>query len=295
MPWPGLRPGLAGTLSLALALGPTPAAGAPSSDDLARAQALYDEGRALYEVDDYEGALERWSEAYGLVSQAEENDRTRYELLYSIALAHDRAYAQDRDPAHLRKAKDLLVTCQGAVAQVFAGSPDDIAEEQKRIRALLNRVFDQMGSAGTTSAPAPAPAPPPPASQPAPAPTPAPALASAPAPAPEDTSSGRGLAATGIALVALGGAGLGLMIGGMVVAQRANDFEGLDPGDLEGRADQIRRGRTGNALSAAGAAVGAAGIAVGIPLLVLGRTRMKASLAATASRGGVGLTWRGSF
>lgn len=292
-------------IALMLALVPLPATAAPAGDE-ARARELYATGKDRYEAQDFAGALDAWSDAYGLVSDAPQNDKTRYELLYSIALAHEKAYALDGDASHLRKARDLLLKCQASAAEVFAGNDAAIADEQKRVRGLLDEVVNAMVEDGDKEpqpgpAPEPAPAPEP---QPAPEPKPQtePSVAPAPAtatPPPSDLdtgASGKALFATGLTLIGVGAAGLGIMIGGMVMGSRANDIDSLDPNDLDAREDQIRRGRAGNGMSAGGAIAASLLIPVGTALTIMGKTRMKrASFSATVLPGYAGLNVGGRF
>lgn len=289
-------------LALALALVPLPVSAAPAQNE-ARAKELYAAGRDRFEAQDYAGALDSWSDAYGLVSDAPQNDKTRYELLYSIALAHEKAYALDGDASHLRKARDLLLKCQASAAEVFAGNEAAIADEQKRVRGLLDEVVDAMvedGDAEAEPQEAPPPEPTPqPEATPQPEPTPAPAPGPAPAPAPADLdsrASGKALFVSGLSLIGVGAVGLGVMIGGMVMGSRANDIDSLDPNDLDEREAQIRRGRAGNGMSAGGAIAASLLIPVGTALTIMGRTRMKrASVSAILVPGYAGLNVGGRF
>jgi hypothetical protein len=92
----------------------------------------------------------------------------------------------------------------------------------------------------------------------------------------------------------IGVAGLGIMAAGMAIGRRADDFSGLDPNDLSGRAAQIQRGKRGNTLSVTGAIL-AIGLPVGFALTLMGRKKMKMAASASAGAGQAGLTLRGRF
>jgi hypothetical protein len=95
-------------LSASLALPDIAFAAPPASDDSAMAQTLYQEGEALFKTADYDGALEKWRAAYGLLPATADTQAIRNSLAFNIAEAERRAYAIDQDVAHLRKAKILL-------------------------------------------------------------------------------------------------------------------------------------------------------------------------------------------
>lgn len=96
-----------------------------SPEARAEARALYDEGTTLYEAADYEGAIEKFTDALSLVKNEDDDDRhTRLTLLFNIASAHEKQYAIDEDSAHLRQAKTLYLRYRE-----FAQKHKDLAEE----------------------------------------------------------------------------------------------------------------------------------------------------------------------
>ncbi|MCA9718720.1 MAG: hypothetical protein KC468_28890, partial [Myxococcales bacterium] len=103
----------------------------------------------------------------------------------------------------------------------------------------------------------------------------------------------------GAGLIVVGGAGLGLMAGGLVIGSQANDISELGPLDLQEREDQFARGRTGNALAIAGGVVGGVFLATGVALLVVGKQKQqrsaRAALTPALGPGFAGLQLTGRF
>lgn len=109
----------------------------PEAD--AEARTLYQEGTTLFEAADYEGAIEKFTDALNLVGDEDDEDRhTRLTLLFNIASAHEKQYAIDQDPKHLRQAKTLYVRYRD-----FAKKHGDIGEEldvETRILRIENEL-----------------------------------------------------------------------------------------------------------------------------------------------------------
>lgn len=83
-------------------------AAAPSPTDMGAVQATYAEGRAQFETFDYRGAIETWTRAYGQLGDTPHEREIKAVLLYNIAMAHQHAYAQDEDAAHIQQSIALL-------------------------------------------------------------------------------------------------------------------------------------------------------------------------------------------
>jgi hypothetical protein len=110
-----------------------------------------------------------------------------------------------------------------------------------------------------------------------------------------DRNKAKAMLGVGLSLLGVGIAALAVMGAGMGIARRANDFSGLDDNDLEGREEQIRGGKRGNAMSVAGAITGGVMLVAGVALTASGGTRLRSTAHASLSPTHVMLGWSGSF
>ena len=119
-----------------------PSVDAPSQKE--EAEALYNEGSVLFDSADYNGAIEKFTKALGIVQTTEMDDHTRLPLLYNIAVAHEKAFAIDKDETHLRQALQLYKRYR-EFAQRSGNLVDELDVEVK-IQQLekRQRVSDQM-------------------------------------------------------------------------------------------------------------------------------------------------------
>ena len=110
---------LATVLAIALAVSDAePAASAPVNapvdptvrDAIADAERLYRKGSAHYEAADYTAAITTWTDVLSSLPDSDEVLPIRLDLLYNIGVAHEKAYAIDKDPRHLRQAKQLFAS-----------------------------------------------------------------------------------------------------------------------------------------------------------------------------------------
>lgn len=229
----------------------------PAMDE---AERLYEEGLVCYETVDYDCAIERWQQAYGKARAIEGAGKTRNAIVYNIARAQEKAYAQDKDVLRLKKARDLMQRYIDD-ASVDGTEASDIQAAQTR-RAELEQEIARAESARRST------------------PTPAPAR-------PRDDGDRRrnphaGLLAGGGVLLALG---VGTIAGGVTAgvlttrraAARIDDLDQL--GDERQRRDQLARAHLGDRLMIASAAVGGAAVVVGATLVAIGARRTKRSRA----------------
>jgi hypothetical protein len=276
-------------LAVALALAPVPAEvqepapmAAEGTEDpaLAEAKRLYDEGLADYETFEYEGAIEKWTLAFGKLGAAANTAEMRNAIVYNIARAREKAYEQSGDIGHLRKAKALLERYVAEEMATASFDPDDIAIARARVDELGRRI-DELERKAKPAAPAPAPKPTDDRDEPRP---------------------GRAFVIAGGTLV---GVGLGLVVGGVTAGavlgqQAADDVAELDAlGDEAARKERIADGKSANILLIASAAAGGAAALTGAALLSVGAAkRRKASRTAWApsfSRSFAGLSVQGRF
>jgi hypothetical protein len=240
----------------------------PSSeqDPVDQAKRLFDEGATKFETADYIGAIELWTEAFGLVPSVPENASIKARLIANIAAAQERAYSVDKQVSHLNQAKILLERYGDVLDDIYL---DEIEREKElawvnerltKIDAELQVVAEREAAEKAAAEQAAAeqieqPPPPPP---------------------------GRGLVIGGSVLTGVGVAGLGVMVGGMVIGSSNEDISDLPTNDLDTRADRFRMGRLGNALAIAGGVGGGVLLGVGVALLVVGLKKNRAAEQDTA-------------
>jgi hypothetical protein len=267
-------------------------------------EALYDEGRSLYETADYDGAIERWTAAYVQLEWTPANAEIKASLLYNLASAHEEAFGINADAAHLNKAMVLLERFETNIPRIYGDGSDAQAERdrvQERKRALSAKLEQtkQRGSAAVRAAeeedgepepePATAPAPPPAPSEPTPAEA---------RPARDEPPRDR-RPKTGIALLAAGGSATALGLGaggaaiaGMILSDQANDFSSVDDMDYGARQAQLDRGRRMNRLAIAMAVTSGVLIVAGVILVASGKKQRDATRRTTWLRStGLALRW----
>ena len=275
-------------LAAALVAAPLPAqAFAPEGDS---AEALYEQGKTLYETADYEGAIEKWTAAYSMLGDDPSVAEIKTVLLYNIAGAHVEAYGIDEDITHLTKARVLLKRFNDNIDLLYQGEAADAehARAQERIEEL-----DAQIAEARAAEPEPEPEP---EAQPEPEPE------ARPEPEPE-RGINKPLVISGAVVGGLGLGLIGLGVGAGVASSDANFFteEALSDTD-EGlllRRDQIAFGQTMNALTYVGYIAGGVLVTTGAVLVVLGvrkRSRSRsARLTPTFGPGQVGVGLSGSF
>ena len=276
-------------LALALASAPEPVAPEPAPEDPAQveAKALYQEGLALYNTFDYEGAIKAWTRAYGKLPASEANAASRNALVYNIASAQEKAFEQDKDVVHLVRAKALLeVYVQENLA---AGGTDeaDLAKARERIAAFDERIEVEQARAEKAKA--------------------TPREKQPTTPQPKKRREGVGLVAGGSVLLGLGAATLvGGVTAGVLEGQRASDaIGGVDAlGDEAERKRQLDRGKRGDTIVIATAVSGGVAAVAGAVLVAIGAVRMRKSsgkatpkhaLLPSFGRGWAGLAWSTRF
>jgi hypothetical protein len=295
-----------------------PLAGAgPSERDRA-----YEEGAQAEEAGDFARAAASYERAYRMTTAAESGPRLLF--LRAAVAAHLRA-DDVRDPrAHLCPARALLRE-HLAASPAATGATDPLAAE----RADLARVEQRLAAPGAPDCDAPAaaaPIVPEPTATPAPASTSpppaapvaaAPPAAAAPIPAEPAKSSTtppgarpatppitRALRILGGVSLGVGVASLGVMGGGIAVAERATDrgrtacWKGqvacpAGQGDI---ADIVADGERGDQMVRVGAILGGLGVLTGVVLLAVskraGRARLVGSPVLAPGTAGVALSGR---
>jgi hypothetical protein len=225
-----------------------------------QAQKLFDAGAIKFETADYIGAIELWTEAFGLVPSVPEYAAIKARLIANIAAAQERAYSVDKQVSHLNQAKILIERYRGVLEDIYL---DEIEREKElawvnervaKIDAELKVVAEREAEADRAAA----------------------ERADRAARA-ERRPPGQGLVIAGSVVAGLGVAGLGVMVGGMVLGSQNDDISDLPTNDLDTRADRFRMGRLGNGLAIAGGVGGAVMLGAGVALLVMGLKKKRAA------------------
>ncbi len=242
------------------------------------ARALFREGVGLYDMSNYTEALDRFSKAY-LISRDIEDEAMRAKVLhglqFNLARAHVRSFEIDKDSKHLRIASDLLdkyigndagltvdkeaESLQVQVAALLAEAEAALAEAEAEARRETQASSQNEGSESSTDDAADEGDADDGTFVPRDAPTP---------------KKAKLLLISGYSSLGMAGASLGLMAVGFSQADTAqDDLKAAATGTAADRADS--KGKTGNLLGAIGIAGAAAFAAVGTTLVVLGMKKKK--------------------
>jgi len=121
-----------------------PLAGIASfQEPMDRARELYTEGESLYSAADYNGAIDKFTEALTLVSKhgSVQDAQVRGLIMFNIAKAHIEAYEVDTQLNHLRQARSIYkrFVTEGEAAGYQA---TDISEAKAEIERLEIRIAE---------------------------------------------------------------------------------------------------------------------------------------------------------
>lgn len=242
-------------------------AGATEPSGFDRARALYQQGEARFATADFAGAIELWTEAFSIVPDTTDSARIKALLIYNIATARERAYEVTNDVSQLRQAKILMQGYAQSIPALFGDSAEG-ADEVVKITERLNAITAQIEAYERKKA--------------------RDRRSAGPAERSDDgpDDPGRGskvLIGAGAAALAVGVGGLAMMGAGVAMGNKANDIDGLEADDIDGRREQFDRGRMGNTLAIAGGVVGGVFAITGAVLVGIGASRRaKAKSAALA-------------
>jgi len=127
---------------------------AEGDETLAEAKRLYEQGKAHYEMLDYQAAIDAWTKAYAAVPQTERGEAIRNALVYNIAQAQEKAFEIDGDVTHLKQAKGLLERYLEGYVAMYGEDGDAAAEVEKvrgRIAELEARISDSDAGRGPSA------------------------------------------------------------------------------------------------------------------------------------------------
>jgi hypothetical protein len=255
---------------------------APAIDpEVAReVQELANQGSAKFEIADYEGAIELWEQAHDRLPPTVEYASMRAQLQVLLAHAHVQAYAVDEDPQHLHKADKLFAAFLEALDPADTVDRAQIESEREELAAELARLDAIRAEREEAEA-----------RELAAREAEARALAlgeleveDAPPWTEDDRRRTKVYTGVGASLVALGGVSLGLMavglVGGATTEQAGQDSIDSLPGDpadytADTWADELRRGRTYNALAWTGGALAVALLSSGTALIAIAATQRR--------------------
>lgn len=282
-----------GLTTLALVVAQTPAA-APAwaqpetveaRSPAQQAQALFKDGAAQYKLSNYANAVDKFSAAFVLSLEIEDDglrEKVLHALQFNLARAHVKTYDIDEDVEHLRTAVDLLEKYLNEGAELGIELEADALIAKAKAELARRRQADEASKAEpqTTAEPR--------------------ARIEDPTPRDSDpTEPGRRLTLAGYASLGLAGASLGLMAGGLVMANAANK-EATDANTGAAYSSMDKKGSTGNALFYAGVAGAVVFAGTGVALLLVGKKRSKRDTAISRwapvlSPQHVGLQLQGNF
>ena len=250
---------------------------------------MFIEGVNLYETSDYQGAIDKFTQAYGFSRQIEGEERrgkALHALQFNLARAHLKMHEIDEDAQHIRTAIDLLGK------YLDRGDEYGVDRDAELLLQQAEAALEAVNEGGASATPEPASAeeqtPQDPSEQGSGADR-------------ADTPSAKKLRVGGYVFVGLAAASLGVMGGGMAMAKKADgDFDTAGTsGPFE---DAQRRGKLGNALTISGAVMAGVFAVAGVTVLVVaakargraGRTA-RVNIAPMTGRAGTGLMLGGRF
>ncbi len=232
-----------------------------STDDPARA------AQAAFDAGDYDGAIGRWSALLDQVPRTAAYAAQRASLLLAIVGAHERAFAEQRDPMRLRAAIDLLDAYLGDLDPQDDENRVAVEGRRRALAAQLEAVDDTtVAGAGDDDV----------------------GPRRGVDEAVETRRRARRLDVAGGVTTALGGAGLVLLGVGLVLGDRANDDLAralasgyADPERSQRIRDALADGNRADDLALGAGVVGGALLVTGLGLLAAGR-RLRPAPAPTA-------------
>jgi hypothetical protein len=251
-------------LAITLSLSPSLAVATAPPTDGPTAAELFRDGQARADAADYEGAIEKFEQAFSLLPDVEGNEGTRNRLRVELVRARRKAFKIDDDPTHLTKAKVLL---EDYVHSLGEGQSENREWAEWELLQIEGAIKDyeakraQEPQAEETE----------PEDEPSLEISPAPGPQSVDGP-PPDPNAGRSLLVAG---GVLGGLGIGsaiMMAAGLGKANKAVDTFKSDPAQRDNaRADN----QLGNTLGIAGGVAAGVFLTAGAVLMVLGAKRRK--------------------
>ncbi len=128
-----------------------------SAERLERARSLYERGRGKFETFDYVGAIEFWTQAYSELPETDEFANIRAKLMFNIAAARLSAFEIDDNIAHLRQAKRLMDLYVDSLGEATDEEAADARAWQEKISVRLAEAEAERKKAQPPAKPKPKP------------------------------------------------------------------------------------------------------------------------------------------
>ena len=232
----------------------------PAEDtELDQAQELFNSGADKFETADYAGAIEDWTEAYGLVPNLPDYGGIKAKLIANIASAQEKAYEVDKEPSHLNQAKILLERYRDEIPEIYP-TPAEREKELAWVDEHVAEIDAELDALAQAEADAEA-------------------RRNAALAAKDAKPPGRTLIIAGSTFTGLGVAGLGTFAAGLALGGGAEDISDLPTNETDARGERYARGRLGNTLAYVGGISGGVLLVTGVALLAVGLKQRKAGAA----------------
>jgi hypothetical protein len=221
---------------------------------------LYAQGQEKFDAGEYGDAGDLWAQAVRSLPENKDNSATRQTIMNLALDAYLRAYRNDDDRSHIDDAKALVDEYEASLA----GAPlsSDIASEKGKVEDILAELAAKDAEVETDTG------------EEVETDTGEVEPDTDPLPVGND-KPGRPLVIGGAVMIGVGGAGIGLLLGGVIGSLRAQaDFDSTESGTPE-HEDARKKGKTMNILAISGAVVAPLFLGAGVALLVIGLRRNK--------------------
>lgn len=223
---------------------------------------LYTQGQEKFDAGEYGDAGDLWAQAVRQLPENKNNSATRQTIMNLALDAYLRAYRNGNDRSHIDDAKALLDEYEAALEGTGVELSAEIASEKGKIEDILAELAAKEAAEAEKN------------NEPDPEPDTEPEVDDDPLPVGND-SPGRGMVIGGSVMLGIGGAGIGLLLGGVIGSLRAQaDFDSTEDGTTEHETAR-KKGKTMNALAYTGAVVAPLFIGAGVALLVIGLRKNK--------------------
>jgi tetratricopeptide (TPR) repeat protein len=130
-------------LTGALTMAALPTEAFAANDAFEKAKVLYQEGSTLYSAGDYNGAIEKFTEALKIITAEGSGEAEEYQirgyLMLNIAKSHVNAYDVDRELFHLRQALSIYKRFVDE-SEKISYPPEEIEEAKAEMEKLATRI-----------------------------------------------------------------------------------------------------------------------------------------------------------
>lgn len=259
-------------------------------ESTAQAQALYREGQNYYETANYKKAIEKWTEAYGLMDWGPATAEAKTSLLYNLAAAHEKEFGISAKVQNLRTAKVLLQSFAERIPTIYGETPEaksELDRVEHRIAEIDAKIEEATGGVASVDVPD---EPDEPHDEPQDAEDAEPAASEPteetaddePTLPKRDRKWGKPVFYSGAAAIGLGLASGGGAVAFMILSDQQNDFDAIEPTDFDKRTRQVDKGLFYNELAVGLGITGGVLVVSGIVLALVGKKRMAKEESGTA-------------